>query len=234
MHATTKPTFSRSFNPIAGHLRRNLVAYLALMIAFAFSPVPSWATGKIGTKQLKNNAVSAAKIKNGAVTGAKIKDGAVSAEKLAPGAVSGDRLANGSVTSSNVLDGAITGPKIETGSVESVHIADGSILKEDLAPAVRGFTSLVARQTILPGVTGSGVALSSMNCLAGEVAIGGGGHFTMPSGSGMTGRITRSTPIARAGEGGLSSFEPVGWHIRIENEWETTATARVFVLCASR
>lgn len=61
------------------------VALLALIVALSGS---AYAVTKIGTKQIKSNAVTTAKIKNKAVTGAKIRNGSVSASKLAPGVVS--------------------------------------------------------------------------------------------------------------------------------------------------
>lgn len=61
------------------------VALLALIVALSGS---AYAVNKIGTKQIKSNAVTTAKIKGGAVTGAKIRNGSVSAAKLAPGVIS--------------------------------------------------------------------------------------------------------------------------------------------------
>ena len=61
------------------------VALLALIVALSGS---AYAVTKVGTKQIKSNAVTTPKIKNKAVTGAKIRNGSVSASKLAPGMVS--------------------------------------------------------------------------------------------------------------------------------------------------
>jgi hypothetical protein len=61
-----------------------VVAVIALIVALAGS---AYAAGKIGTKQLKKNAVSTKKIKDDAVTGSKIANGAVNGAKLAKGAV---------------------------------------------------------------------------------------------------------------------------------------------------
>lgn len=68
------------------HLRHNLVAYVALLLAVTMSPLPSWAAAQIGTKQIKNGAVTTAKIKNNAVTSAKVKNKAVRTVDLAPAA----------------------------------------------------------------------------------------------------------------------------------------------------
>jgi hypothetical protein len=65
------------------HLRANLVAYLALVVALAFTPLPSHAASLIGTAQLKNGAVTTPKLAKNAVATGKVKDGAITQAKLA-------------------------------------------------------------------------------------------------------------------------------------------------------
>ncbi len=77
-----------------------LVAILALVVSAAGV---GYAAGKVGTKQIKNNAVTAKKIKNGAVTGAKVAPNAVTGDKLAPNAVTGDKIPNGSLTAAELV-----------------------------------------------------------------------------------------------------------------------------------
>lgn len=62
-----------------------IVAIVALIAALGGS---AYAAGKIGSRQLKKNAVSTKKIKDDAVTSAKLANNAVTAGKLATGAVS--------------------------------------------------------------------------------------------------------------------------------------------------
>lgn len=66
-----------------------VVALVALFVALGGS---AYAATKIGTKQLKSGAVTAAKIKKDAVTTVKIKNGAISAAKLQDGAVTGAKV----------------------------------------------------------------------------------------------------------------------------------------------
>lgn len=61
-----------------------VVAILALIVALSGS---AYAVTKIGTAQIKSNAVTTPKIRNGAVTGPKLRGQSVSASKLAPGVV---------------------------------------------------------------------------------------------------------------------------------------------------
>lgn len=82
----------------------NVVATLALFLALGGGAV--WAAGKIGSKGLKANAVTAGKIKRNAVTNAKIRGNAVTAAKIKAGAVDFTKLAPGT----NLIATASGGP----------------------------------------------------------------------------------------------------------------------------
>src|SRR6478752_6275967 len=71
----------------------NVVATLALFLALGGGAV--WAAGKIGSKSLKANAVTAGKIKRNAVTSAKIRGNAVTGAKIKADAVDFTKLAEG-------------------------------------------------------------------------------------------------------------------------------------------
>jgi len=111
-----------------------VVAMIALVVAIGGTAI---AATKIGTKQLKNNAVTAKKIKKNAVTASKIKAKAVATGKLAASsvatgkiaasAVTGSKIADGTVTGGKIADGAVTGPKIATNAVDGSKVADDSI-----------------------------------------------------------------------------------------------------------
>ncbi|WP_370249740.1 hypothetical protein [Nocardioides sp.] len=88
------------------HLRRNAVAYCALILAVGVSPLPAWAAGKVTSKDLAANAVTAPKIKANAVTRAKIKPGAVDVSKLDPAAVGFRSVTMRRVERADVADGA--------------------------------------------------------------------------------------------------------------------------------
>lgn len=74
---------------LSGHLRRNVVAYVALVVAFSFSPVPSMAAGLVKTSD--------------------IADGAVTRPKLAANSVNSGKVANESLTSADLKNGGING-----------------------------------------------------------------------------------------------------------------------------
>jgi hypothetical protein len=87
----------------------NVIATLALFLALGGGAV--WAAGKIGSKDLRANAVTAGKIKRNAVTASKIRANAVTGEKLKAGSVSFAKLAAGA----NLVISASGGPVPATG-----------------------------------------------------------------------------------------------------------------------
>jgi hypothetical protein len=87
----------------------NVVATLALFLALGGGVV--WAAGKVGTKNLKANSVTAGKIKRNAVTDAKIRANAVTATKIKSGAVDFTKLAAGT----NLVASATSAPVAANG-----------------------------------------------------------------------------------------------------------------------
>ncbi|HET7735249.1 MAG TPA: hypothetical protein VFK52_04705 [Nocardioidaceae bacterium] len=69
------PTTSRRAR-LGRHLRRNVVGYVALLIAVSMTPLPSWAAATIGTADIKNGAVTTKKIKNSTIKKLDIAPGA--------------------------------------------------------------------------------------------------------------------------------------------------------------
>jgi hypothetical protein len=84
---------------------RSLVAAVVIAAATLALPVARVAHAKVGTKQLKDNAVTTPKLADGAVTTPKLVDGAVTAPKLADGAVTAGAIADGAVTSAKLAAG---------------------------------------------------------------------------------------------------------------------------------
>ncbi len=93
----------------------NVVATLALFLALSGGVV--WAAGKIGSKGLKANAVTAGKIKRNAVTNSKIRGNAVTAAKIKSGAVDFTKLAPGT----NLIATATGGP-VSANGVPAVDV----------------------------------------------------------------------------------------------------------------
>lgn len=118
------------------------VALLALFVAMGGS---AWAVAKVGTNQIKNNAVTTPKIKpsavngsriaNGAVTSSKIGQAAVTTEKIAGGAIKGGLLDDGTVDTRVLADAAVIGSKIADGTIDETKLGNAVIGTESLANA---------------------------------------------------------------------------------------------------
>lgn len=125
---------------------------LAAMALFVSMGGVGYAASQIGTKQLKNRAVTTKKLALNAVTSDRLRDGSVGAAdlapgavgagaigdavvtgpKLAPGSVGQDALAGGAVGTDRIADGAVSSAKIADGAVTGAKIADGSVGRSDL------------------------------------------------------------------------------------------------------
>ena len=112
-----------------------VVALLALVVAVGGTAV---AATKIGTNQIKNNAVTKKKIKKGAVstnrlaakavTNGKLGPQAVKSGKLADEAVITSKIAGGAVDNSKLSDSAVDGSKVESESLDDSKISDYKVL----------------------------------------------------------------------------------------------------------
>ena len=166
-----------------------IIATIALLVALSGV---GYAATKIGTAQLKNNAVSTAKLKNNAVSTAKLKNGAVSTAKLknnavnssklasgavraadlGAGSVGGAALANGAVTAAKIAGGAVGTSALATGSVDSAKLGNGSVTGEKLGPnavtgpKIAGATITAANIAVGQVVTGDGIFLTGRQVVA--------------------------------------------------------------------
>ena len=121
-----------------------VVALVALFVALGGS---AFAVSQVGTKQLKNAAVTTAKIRNGAVTNAKLGNGSVTGAKVRANSIDGSRLMNGSVGVSKIgadaigeaqlIDGSVTGSKVGPNAVGETQLIDGSVTEAKIAPSAR-------------------------------------------------------------------------------------------------
>jgi hypothetical protein len=112
------------------------VATVLLVIGFA---VPTWASKpagkkKIGTSQLKDNAVTTSKIANGAVTSGKVRNGSLTANDVAPNTF---LPSNGTAADSNKLGGQPASGYVQgTGGVTYNQVSASTTE----SPQILGFT----------------------------------------------------------------------------------------------
>lgn len=87
---------------------------------------------------LGGGAYAATKLPKNSVGTKQLKDGAVTEPKIRDGAVTGPKIANGAITSSKITNGAVMNPTIADNAVGSGKVADHSLLARDLAPGAAG------------------------------------------------------------------------------------------------
>ena len=124
---------------ILGHLRQNVVAYLALVVALSTGSAYAAgqiANGSVTTKKIATNAVTSTKIRNGSVKGIDIRGSAVSGFTILDGSVTSSDLDVGAVGSVDILDGSVASPDLRDGSVASVDIKDDTIVRQDINDGV--------------------------------------------------------------------------------------------------
>jgi hypothetical protein len=118
--------------------------FISLAALFVALGGVGYAATKIGTKQLRNRAVTGPKLANNSVTSPKIRAGAVrngdlannsvSTSKVQNGAIINADLALGSVLNGNLGNGAVTSDKIGTGAVVASKLAANSVTNPAIAP----------------------------------------------------------------------------------------------------
>ncbi len=215
----------------------SLAVFLVLGGATAF------AATKIGSNEIKANAIITGKIKKEAVTEGKIKAGAVgnsrlgngvvSANKLAPNAVTGSTLADNSVTSSKLAENSVISGKIANAAVTSAKLANGAVTAAQLgngavnAAQLGSITVQTETVSVASGATGS----ANVVCLPGQRAISGGGAWSafVPKLEFLSTRPIKS----------LADVEPMangevatGWRASgFNNGSGVTASILVWVMC---
>ena len=211
---------------IAGHLRSNVVGYVAVFIALSGTAYavdgPLAGQNQVGSADIINGdvqvsdigqgAVATDEIANGQVKSADIGDAEVKAPEIAGGAVTSAEIAAGAVTSASVLNDNLTGGDVAPNSLKGPDIDEST-----LSLAGSGASKVVIRGAYLP--TGIGTA----HCNPGEVATGGGAGADNTSDS----YLGRSEPSPNSGV-------PTGWTAIITHRTDgTPASGSVFALCAS-
>lgn len=132
---------------------------LALLVALGGGAyAAAIAENSVGTKQLKDNAVTSAKIDSAAVGKTDIKANAITGEKIAAGSVGPGDIAEGAVASNQILNGTVSEDDLASG-----------------AKQIFGYERVYSgNQTLPPVETNSGFASATVDCPPGKVALGGG------------------------------------------------------------
>ena len=100
------------------------VALVALVVALGGT---TYAAVRIGTKQIKNNAITSVKIRNGQVKNVDLARNSVVTAKILAGAVSGLQIRDGGVGNSDLANDSVTGAKVRGGAVGNSDLANDSV-----------------------------------------------------------------------------------------------------------
>ena len=85
------------------------------------------ADGAVTAAKIASQTITADKIANDAVNTGELADGSVTAAKIATNVITADKIASGAVATSELATDAVTGAKIADDSIDSEHYVDGSI-----------------------------------------------------------------------------------------------------------
>jgi hypothetical protein len=119
-----------------------VIASLALFMSLGGTSYAAVKAKSIGTKQLKDNAVTSGKIARNGVTASDIRAGVIDASKIRAGAVDGGKIRAGAVGSQQIADGSIGAQDIQPGSLGAREIAPNSINSQQIADQSLGLGEL--------------------------------------------------------------------------------------------
>ena len=155
----------------------NVTSMLALFFAlsgasYAAVVLPA---GSVGPRQLRGNAVTAAKLAPHAVHSRSIAASAITNRNIAPGAITNRDIAPGAITNRSVAPGAITGADIQLNTLGKVPTAQtaSEATVADAATVARVKTVTLAA-TAAAGVTTAATA----TCDPGLSVVGGGASLS--------------------------------------------------------
>lgn len=154
------------------HVRRNVVGYLALVLALGGTTYAAWLApansvnsaaiidGQVTTPDLAANAIRADEfcLSTSCVGSKEIADNAVSSSELAAGSVATAKLGTAAVVNAKLGADAVTGDKVKDGSLTAADIAGG------IPPAAEAF---IARHDGTVTISGSGATVVWMDLPAG-------------------------------------------------------------------
>lgn len=129
-----------------GHMRRNVVAYLALFVALG------------GTSAYAANEWTGANIVDESLTGLDIKNGSVASGDVTNESLTGADVKNATLGGADVLDSSLTGADVAAGSLHGSDVADGSLLNLDIANE-----SLTGGDVKNDSLTGADINEASLN-----------------------------------------------------------------------
>jgi hypothetical protein len=206
------------------------VAIIALIVALSGT---TYAAVRIGTKQIKNNAITSPKIRNGQVRSVDLSRNSVNTAKILASAVGGLQIRDAGVGNADLANDSVTGGKVRAGAVGNSDLANDAVTSSKVRGGAIGNTELatdaVTTTKIKDGsVAGSDIAdatITASKVKDGEVVEGNGRMLSnavmLPDGAGQT------TILSVPGLGALRSSCANG---NATTQWQNTGTGAVTVV----
>lgn len=197
-------------------------------------------TAAVNSSDIRNGSVQAPDLAFGSVTSAKIGDGQVNSLKLLDNSVTGADVQDETLESQDVKNESLTGQDIQNASLTGADVQDNSLTGQDVNEStLQGVMPAQTRYVFnqsgeLSGAGGGTPATISVNCPAGERAIGGGGAWLIPNLNGGNDPtaldrafLSASMPIpAQPGTGAAT-----GWQVAGRNVTGTNRILRAYAIC---
>jgi hypothetical protein len=115
------------------------VALIALLVALSGT---TYAAVRIGTKQIKNNAITSPKIRNGAVKNVDLARNSVVTAKIVASAVAGLQIRDAGVGNADLANDAVTGGKVRGGAIGNSDLANDAVTASKIRANSVGNTEL--------------------------------------------------------------------------------------------
>ena len=206
------------------------VALIALVVALSGT---SYAVVRIGTKQIKANAITSPKIRNGQVRNVDLARNSVNTAKIVASAVSGLQIRDGGVGNADLGNDAVTGAKVRGGAIGNSDLANDAVSGSKIRDGSVGNTELatdaVTSAKIKDGSIGTNdygdCSIVASKIKDGEVVEGNGRMLstalTLPDGAG------RTTLLSVPGLGALRASCANGV---TTTQWQNTSSGTVTVV----
>jgi hypothetical protein len=196
------------------------VALIALLVALSGT---TYAAVRIGTKQIKDNAITSPKIRNGAVKNIDLARNSVVTTKIVAGAVTGLQIRDASVGNADLGNDSVSASKIRSGAAGNSELANDAVTTSKIRAAAVG-NSDIADDAIGSSKIADG-SIVAADIKDGEVVKGNARMLatavTLPDGAGQTALL--SAP----GLGALRASCAAGV---TTTQWQNTGTTPVAVL----
>ncbi len=127
---------------LGSHLRSNVVAYLALVVALGGGT--AYAADTIGSDDVIDESLLSEDVKNGTLTKAKVASSTLNGTTVLDGSLSFHDLAPGTIVNSRLADGAVNSAKVANESLAAADVDEDTLLNANIVARPRQIGAAVA------------------------------------------------------------------------------------------